>query len=205
MTASSNAVAGSPVAAAAIAALNHLLRQQGWPLRQLSPFAGRVARLEFGALALDFAIDHRGLFAAAPAGSVPDMTVSLPASALADLADGLPGVMASARIAGSADLAETLGQVLRHLRWDVEDDFARLVGDIAARRLLIAARTAGRWLADSGRSLGEAGAEYLLYEQPTLVARPTLAAHAAGCAEFARTLDQLDARLDQLTRRSGAG
>lgn len=195
----------SPVAAAAIAALNHLLRQEGWPLRQLAPFAGRIARLEFGALALDLAIARDGLFAAAPAGCLPDMTVSLPASALGDLADGLPGVMASARIAGSADFAEALGQVLRHLRWDAEDDLARLVGDIAARRLLIAARTASRWLADSGRSLGAASAEYLLYEQPTLVARPTLAAHAADCAELARALDRLDARLDQLARRRGAG
>lgn len=194
----------SPVAAAAIAALNHLLRQEGWPLRQLAPFAGRIARVEFGALALDLAIDPDGLFATAPDGAPPDMTVSLPATALADLADGLPGVMASARISGVADFAEALGQVLRHLRWDAEDDLARLVGDVAARRLLIAARTAGRWLADSGRSLGAAGAEYLLYESPTLVAKPALAAHAATCAELGRDLDRLDARLAQLARRIGA-
>lgn len=190
-----------PVSGAAIAALNHLLRQEGWPPRQLQPFAGRVARLEFGAFALDLEIDAGGLFTPTTGDAPPDMTVSLPASALADLADGLPGVMAGARIAGSADFAEALGQVLRHLRWDAEDDLARLVGDIAARRLLLAARTAGRWLADSGRNLGAAAGEYLLYEQQLLVTKPTLAAHAADCAQVAKALDALDARLARLESR----
>ena len=44
-----------------------------------------------------------------------------------------------ARIAGEPQLAETVRYLAAHLRWDAEDDLARLFGDIAALRILPAA------------------------------------------------------------------
>jgi ubiquinone biosynthesis protein UbiJ len=56
-------------------------------------------------------------------------------------------------IRGDAALAAEVGWLAENLRWDVEDDLARIVGELPAHQLAKAAR----WMADAARRFAAAG------------------------------------------------
>jgi len=176
---------------AALGLVNHLLAGEQWARQRLSPFAGQTARLEFGALALPLAISVDGLFVAA--GNAPaDVTITLPADAPLRALTDRPSLFTAARLAGSAELAESLGFVFRNLRWDAESDLARVVGDIAAHRLVAVGNGLLRWHQQQAFNLAANLAEYFTEENPSIAHQGDV---ADFCAEVTRLPDEL-ARLE---------
>jgi ubiquinone biosynthesis protein UbiJ len=106
-------------------------------------------------------------------------------------------MMRGARIAGAADFAEALGSVLRKLDWDAEEDLSRVVGDIAAHRIV---KTAGGFAAaqaEAARRLADNFAEYLRYERPAGKPSrgppsPEKLAHSSGNDRLERRLAALE-------------
>ncbi len=181
---------------AALAALNHLLAQSAWARERLKGFAGRRARLGVTPLSLDFGISAEGLLdpEAAPGGA-PDATIELPFDApLRLLRGGSAEVMKGARIEGAADLADALGFVLRNLRWDAEEDLSKVVGDIAAHRLVKGAEALAGWQKDAATRLGENLAEYFGDESRMLVKRSELDSFSADVQQLRERLDRLEKR-----------
>jgi ubiquinone biosynthesis accessory factor UbiJ len=176
-----------------LGALNHLLGQAGWARKQLSAFAGRQARFDMPPWRLAFAVTAEGLFEATATDGV-DVTVTLPADAPLLALHGIDRVMATAHVTGNAEFATALSFVLKNLRWDAEEDLSRLVGDIAAHRIVggISALTA--WQKQSARNVAENVAEYLGEESGLLTPARDLAAFRTELAEFTRRLEQLEAR-----------
>ena len=91
--------------------------------------------------------------------------------------------------------------MLGEVRWDAEEDLSRVVGDIAARRLVLAGEAALAWPRRAAANLAATAAEYLTEEQRMLPSR-------SGIDEFVRQVDtlreaveRLEKRIDRLTRR----
>lgn len=182
-----------------LAALNHLLDQAEWARRRLQPHAGQHARIQWPVGRVDFQITNEGQIADCATDTPPDLTLVVSAGALVALADDMDGVMRHVRIQGSAEFGEALGLVLRNLRWDAEEDLARVIGDIPARRLAQSARSVFRWQRDGALRLSENLRDYLVVEQPTLVARPELEVliqHAALLRDDLARLEKRIARLE---------
>ena len=59
-------------------------------------------------------------------------------------------------VAGNAGLAAEVLVLARHLRWDVEEELSRVVGDVAAHRLAGAARAFAAWHADAAQRVAGA-------------------------------------------------
>ncbi len=181
-----------------LGALNHLLSQADWARAKLMPFAGRGARLAMPPFQLDFAIRDDGYVEAA--ATEPDVTMTLPADAPLRALQGQEQIIAAARVEGNAHLATELSFVLRNLRWDAEEDLSRVVGDIAAHRLVQGAAAFAGWQKQAARNLAENVAEYISEENP-LVARPQdLAAFGSDIGELRDKLSQLEKRIDKLSR-----
>jgi len=186
-----------------LSATNHLLSQAGWARQRLQPHAGRTARLALSPLAeVDFVVANEGQLAEWSGEEAPDVTLRL---AVADLprllVDGLETAMRHVRIEGNAEFAEALGFVFRHLRWDAEEDLARLFGDIAAHRLV----EGGRKVVDEGRRGFERAsgnlAEYLTEESSLLVPRQALPAFAEEMVALRDAVARLDKRVARLEKR----
>lgn len=186
-----------------LSATNHLLAQAGWARQRLQPHAGRTARLVLSPVAeIDFSVANDGQLAEWSGEEAPEVSLRL---AVADLprllVDGLETAMRHVRIEGNAEFAEALGFVFRHLRWDAEEDLSRVVGDIAAHRLV----DGGRRIATEGRrSLERAGgsvAEYLTEESPVLVPRAALPAFAQEVVALRDAVARLDKRVARLEKR----
>lgn len=183
-------------------ALNHLLRAEPWARERLAPFAGETLAVQapvFPEVRLTVAED--GSLQAAAAGAQPSLTVKLRPGALAAAARGEEHLLREVDIAGNARLASELMFLARHLRWDVEEDLSRVVGDVAAHRLVGAAREVAAWHRDAARRFADGLLEYAVEEKGMLARREDLAALALAQAQLRDALDRLEARIGRLAAR----
>lgn len=179
-------------------ALNHVLRAEDWARERLRGHAGAHLRVVGGAFGVDLLIDGQGLFAAAATGAEPDVILRLPGDLPVKLLVDRDNLFASVRLEGSVEIAETLGFVFRNLSWDVEADLAKLVGDIAAHRIVRGGRSLGQALSDGVRKTGENFAEYLREDSTLLVSQAELADFANGVAAVSDEVGRLERRIAAL-------
>ena len=118
-----------------ISALNHLLNQQPWARDQLCRFAGKNLRLAIPPVTLDLSIETNGEFVVREENAALDATLSLSPAAVLQFA--LSGKLDTSQITitGDTQLAQEVGQILRNLSWDIEEDLSRVIGDIPAHKL----------------------------------------------------------------------
>jgi ubiquinone biosynthesis protein UbiJ len=176
-----------------LGALNHLLGQAGWARQQLRGFAGRHARFDMPPWRLAFQIGADGLFEPTAEEDV-DVTVTLPAETPLIALQGIDRAMSAVHVTGNAEFATALSFVLKNLRWDAEEDLSRLVGDIAAHRIVGVSSRLASWQKQAAHNFTENVAEYLGEESGLLTPVRNLSIFRAELAEFTRRLDQLEAR-----------
>ena len=188
------------LASVALAGLNHLLQDASWARQRLAAFAGRSARLlsagDRGGWQLAFVIDAAGMLQAAEITGDADVDIEIGVMTPLRALLGRGDLLSDVRLRGAAELAETLSFVLPRLHWDAEEDLAKIVGDIAAHRLVSAFKSCARWQGEAATRLGENLAEFLGEEQGLLLTRGQ-----ASAAGFGPNLDVLQRDLEQLERR----
>ena len=185
----------SPLAAA----LNRLLQSEPWARERLRPFASETLELRAPPLPqLRFAITAEGGLAPATAASEPSLIVTIRPDALAAAVKGEDHLLRSIDVAGNAKLASEVMFLVRHLRWDVEEDLAKLVGDVAARRLSGLARDAAAWHADAAKRIAASFMEYAVEERRVLVKRPALAEFSGAVARLRDGVERLEKRIERL-------
>lgn len=180
-----------------LGALNHLLGQAGWARRQLGGFTGRRARFVMPPWQLAFRIGERGRLELADDQGV-DVTVTLPADTPLVALQGIDRAMAAAHVTGNAEFATALSFVLKNLRWDVEEDLSKLVGDIAAHRMVGVSSRLTLWQKQAARNFAETLAEYLGEESDLLIHARDLTTFRTEVAEFTCRIEQLGARARSL-------
>jgi ubiquinone biosynthesis protein UbiJ len=183
-------------------ALNHLLRDAPWARERLARHSGKAARLYAPPLRLDFVINADGTVSEASLAET-DVAISLPAYApLIALGKGRDALMREAHVSGSVELADSLGYVLRNLRWDVEEDLSRLVGDIGAHRIVGLANRLAAWHMHAVRSVMGSLVEYFRDESPTVAARGPVGEFNNTVDRLRDDLARLEARISRLERGS---
>lgn len=191
----------------ALAGLNHVLEQEQWARDRLTPFSGETARLELGALSLQFSISPRGLLQAIKGREMPpqaSVTITLPADAPVRAIFDRASLLTAAHISGKAELAETLGFVFRNLHWDAEDDLAMLVGDIPARRLVQGGKRLVGWQLEQARNLAKNVAEYFTEENHQVIGSREMAGFIKDNADVAERLERLEKRITALESLASA-
>lgn len=182
-----------------VAALNHLLVDESWARALLQPFAGAVVRVALPPVASHtLLIEPTGLVGVADAAAVPRVTLRLPPRAVAGLALDRDNALDAATFEGDAALADALRQLVTQLRWDAEDDLARVVGDIPARRIAGAGRALADWRRDASRRLAENTREYLAEESRLIVGADESRRFASDVDALRAALERLEARVDTL-------
>ena len=189
---------------ATVSAINHVIRQQEWPVTRLRALAGRTVTVRMApAPDLHMRIGNDGLLAedGAIATDGADLTLTLRPSALPRLLQRDEAALRDIEITGAADLASLAQELVRNLRWDPEEDLSRVVGDVAAHRLVKTGRDFIEWQQESARRLAQNFAEYWTEENPTLVHEETARDFAAAVARTRDAVDALEARIASLERR----
>jgi ubiquinone biosynthesis protein UbiJ len=126
---------------------------------------------------------------------VADVSFTVPLSMLPRLASKEADAFSQIVFAGDSELAATLSDIVRNVEWDVEADLSRVVGDVAAHRIVGAARGADAWRLQSGERLRANVVEYLTEERQAFIATQDLEALAKQNESLRDEIARLDARL----------
>ncbi len=127
--------------------LNHVLMQEPEAMERLLRHKGRTVLFQWRQFSLHLLATPAGLLDVAPAACLPDLTFTITEDSLASLAQSaLRGERPGVRIEGDVQLAADVNWLVEHVRWDVEEDLSRLVGDAPAHALGQAARTVAQAL-----------------------------------------------------------
>jgi ubiquinone biosynthesis accessory factor UbiJ len=122
--------------------LNHVLMQEKEATQRLLRQKGQVIAVKWRLLALTLVVTPAGLFDVAVASAAPNLTLTLTQdSPLAVVQALLGGYKPEVHIEGDVQLAAEVNWLVDHVRWDVEEDVSRIVGDVPARALGQAVRT----------------------------------------------------------------
>lgn len=183
-----------------LAALNHLLAGAPWARKHLATFAARSARFDIPPLGISLEVTSDGYFAPASDATAPDVIIRLPANAPFKLVQGLDKVLSEATVEGNAEFATALSFVFRHLRWDVEEDLSKLIGDIAAHRLVLTATRCASWQQRALANLMANIAEFFVFEKQLLPHKDELMTLGAEIDRLNDELDHLESRLSSLAR-----
>ena len=113
--------------------LNHVLMQEPEAMGRLARQKGRVLLFHWRQFAFRLLLTPAGLLDLAAGEAPADLTLSVTdASPLALLQSALSGSKPSVRIQGDVQLAAEVNWLADPVRWDIEADLARIVGDAPA-------------------------------------------------------------------------
>jgi ubiquinone biosynthesis accessory factor UbiJ len=165
------------------------LRIEGLAPIRIAAFSGRLA-----------------LASAGGAGADPDAVIAGPPLALLDLFarredSSAPRGSERVHVSGDAEIAARYRELLELARPDWEEELSRLIGDLPARRVSLAARAAFSWARGFARSARANIAEYLQEESRALVSKPEVEEFLSQVDALRETADRVEARIARLERR----
>ena len=123
--------------------LNHVLMQEPQAQQRLRRQLGKPVRVQWGDFHLSLAATPAGLLERASGELQPQLHVTLTqTSPLAVVRQAMAGERPAVDIQGDVQLAAEVAWLVDNVRWDVEEDLARVVGDSVAHTLAGGVRSA---------------------------------------------------------------
>ncbi|GAB3540076.1 SCP2 sterol-binding domain-containing protein [Noviherbaspirillum agri] len=180
------------------AAINHLLAQEAWARDKLSRHAGKVACFDAGVTAVRLKVASDGMVQAAMDEEPINVTIRVKLADLPLIAQNREHAFSYVKIEGDADFANVISQLGENLRWEAEQDLSRLIGEIAAARVVGGARVVFETVRVTHQRLAENVAEYFLDEKPLLVRPQTVADFSSDVTRLRDDVERLAKRIDKL-------
>jgi ubiquinone biosynthesis protein UbiJ len=116
--------------------VNHVLMQEPEAQARLARQANRVIEARWRSFVMRLATTPAGLMDLARTDVQPDLTLTLTQESPWELAQAaLRGDKPPVRIAGDVQLAAEINWLVEHVRWDLEEDLSRVIGDAPAHAM----------------------------------------------------------------------
>ncbi len=190
----------SPVALLVATRLNRILGDYPQAKARLAGHAGKKLSVVLGPVTQTMRVTSAGDFEPVGAGGLeaPDISITIPLALLPRLASQDASAFNEVVFTGDSEFAATLSTIARNVRWDVEEDLAQHIGDIAAHRVVGSAKAASQWAADAGARVRANAAEYLTHERRTFMTQADLATLVVANQSLRDRVARLEARLSYL-------
>jgi len=185
----------------AAAVINHLLAQEPWAQAKLIAHRDKTACIDAGVVQLMLTVTGDGFLKNADDNAVPAVTIHLKLSDLPLILANRERAVSYVRIEGDADFANAISQLSQSLRWDAEEDLGKVVGDIAATRIVSGAKSIAAAAQTTQKQLAENVAEYFLEEQPMLIRPHVMSEFSSEVVKLRDDLERLSKRIEKLERR----
>jgi ubiquinone biosynthesis protein UbiJ len=113
--------------------INHVLMQEPEAQARLARQTGRVVQAQWRHFVVRLAATPAGLLDVAPVAAPPDLTLTVTETSPFGLAQAaLRGDKPPVTIAGDVQFAAEVNWLVDHVRWDLEEDLSRVIGDAPA-------------------------------------------------------------------------
>lgn len=192
--------ASAPLVAAAI---NRLTGPAPLSRERLGRFAGKTALFRVGPVAVALTVQTTGEVLPAAQEAVPDLEVRISPFLLPRLAAHDEAAYRDVETLGDVEFAGEVAFLAKHLKWDVEEDLSKVVGDAAANRMVSAARGAVAWGKDASERMAAGAAEYFTEEDPLIASRVKVEGFVAGVTELRDAVERLEKRIERLEKSAG--
>lgn len=183
--------------------IQHLIAQNSWAAPMLQPFASQSVLLDFVLFKTSLVVLENGSLAIAGVTNIPDATISIPPSLLLRLMAKDESAKLQIKVDGDTHLATALAKVLSQIRWDYEEDFSKLVGDIPASKIGKFARHSVSTVKDSAANLADMLSEYWQEEKPMLAKKRHVEQFNTEVDTLRADVERLEKRLNKLAKTVG--
>jgi ubiquinone biosynthesis protein UbiJ len=182
----------------AASAINHILAATPVAKERLAKFAGKTAEFKVGPITVALTVQTTGEVTRAVPQAPRDLEVWMSPFVLPRLAAGDEAAMREVEMKGDTELAHEIAYLAKNLRWDVEEDLSRVVGDIAAHRLVGGAKAAAGYGRDTADRLAAGAAEYWTEEDPLIASRVKVEMFGDEVDQLRDAIERLGKRIDRL-------
>jgi ubiquinone biosynthesis protein UbiJ len=183
-------------------AINHLLAQEPWARDKLAAHQGKIACFDVSVLRVSLLVNADGMLSIAPDDATPHVTIKVKPEQLPQILQHRDRAFSYVTVEGDADFANTISQVSQSLHWEAEEDLSKLVGDIAATRIVSGAKSALRTVKSTHQALAENVAEYLLEEKAVLVRPQEIKDFSADVVKLRDDVERIAKRIEKLEGRN---
>ncbi|WP_254598040.1 ubiquinone biosynthesis accessory factor UbiJ [Polynucleobacter antarcticus] len=198
----------SPPIAASVACqgINHVLRAEPWAMTELARHAGKVILLQLPVGNLYFELTSDGLLSALNQVDQPTLELAITADALSMMI-GAPGnlrdqAMKAVKITGDADLAQLVGRLAGQVRWEYEEDLARVIGDAPAHFIVRQGKKFISSKQSAASDLLENAVEYVSEEKKILLNKRDFMIRKNELNELRDAVDRIDKRIQLLEQKA---
>lgn len=116
--------------------INHVLMQEQEAQARLARQKGRVVQAQWRSFTIKVEATPAGLLDIAPITARPDLMLTVTEESPFTLAQAaVLGDKPAVRIEGDVQLAAEINWLVDNVRWDIEEDFARVIGDAPAHAM----------------------------------------------------------------------
>jgi ubiquinone biosynthesis accessory factor UbiJ len=115
--------------------LQHITNQNNWARPHLAPFAGRSIQFDFSIIQANLQILEDGSLCMAGETANADAIVHIPPSLAMRLLAKDEAAKSYIKVEGDIHFATEVSKILQLMRWDIEEDLSKAVGDIAAFKI----------------------------------------------------------------------
>jgi ubiquinone biosynthesis protein UbiJ len=183
--------------------IQHLIAQNTWAAPLLQPFASQSVQLDFVLFKTSLVVLENGSLAIAGVTSIPDATITIPPGLLLRLMAKDEAAKLQIKVDGDTHLATALAKVLSQIRWDYEDDFSKLIGDIPASKIGEFARHTAGTVKDSASNLAGMLSEYWQEEKAILAKKRHVEQFNAEVDTLRADVERLEKRLHKFAKSAG--
>ena len=180
--------------------LQHLTNQNAWSRQHLLPFAGKVICFDFVLAKANLLILEDGSLAISGETASPEATIRLPPSLALRIMSGDESAKMLIKVEGDTHLATELSKVLQNMRWDIEDDLSKVVGDIGAFKIGEVSKKTFAGIKQQSINAAEMLSEYWQEEKQMLAKKRHVEQFNAEVDTLRSDVARFEKRLAKLTK-----
>jgi ubiquinone biosynthesis protein UbiJ len=179
-------------------AINHLIEQERWAHELLLPREGQSISIALPIGDFQIAIQE-GIFVNEGNTNLSSVNLVITQEAIwTFLKEGKSGAMKFVKISGDIDFAADLNRLAVDLKWEVEEDLSKLVGDAPARRVVLESKKMFHQTQLAMNDLKGGVRDYLVYEKNILVDSQQMNDFKSELRLLRDQLDRAEKKVNQL-------
>jgi ubiquinone biosynthesis protein UbiJ len=180
--------------------LQHITDQNAWSRQHLQVYAGKVVCFDFVLAKASLLILEDGSLAIAGETASPEATIHLPPSLTLRIMSGDESAKMLVKVEGDTHLATELSKVLQNMRWDIEDDLSKVVGDIGAFKIGEVSKKTFAGIKQQSINAAEMLSEYWQEEKAMLAKKRHVEQFNAEVDTLRSDVARFEKRLAKLTK-----
>jgi ubiquinone biosynthesis accessory factor UbiJ len=182
--------------------LQHLTSQNNWSRAHLQVFSGKVVQFNIAFIKTNLQVLEDGSLSIAGETIVPEAFIHIPPSLAIRILAGDEAAKKQIKIDGDAVMAAELGKVLQLMRWDVEEDLSKIIGDIAANKTTSAAKKVFAEAKKQAINSAEMLSEFWQEEKPVLAKKRHVTQFNAEVDTLRSDVARFEKKLEKLLKKT---